>query len=311
MQYHAENQLEDFEFHDAYFSLIHMNNTEFVVSAKCVNIHKNTIQNPSPYDMEVNCAKISFTGFSVLTYESGGGLIKDINGISHTEKPIVLKEKKAQNQFWGELKNPIWVKYFGMDDDTQYCLEACGTSPYFSVTFKADKVSIAWDEYSKKAWYELHKQYISDIVLDTSNGAQHTKIYINCNEEWNPPKITISMKYNGKEYYGCADDYLWVSAFANLQKQLPLNVVLKCCLTCRHGNMCPVGNQPNQLFCTKDVCITQKSDLFFYTEDETECAKRAKKYTDICDSYQPQNNEDYTYNDYLYLLTHDGEIENV
>ena len=68
---------------------------------------------------------------------------------------------------------------------------------------------------------------------------------------------------------GYGKDYLWADAFADLQKNLPNNVKMRCCMTCRHGNMCPVGNKPGELFCTKDVSITQKSDLFFYTENET------------------------------------------
>ena len=63
--------------------------------------------------------------------------------------------------------------------------------------------------------------------------------------------------------------------------------------------ICPVGNKPGELFCTKDVIITQKSDLFFYTEDEAERSKRSHDCTDICEKYQEQTSEHYTYNDYL------------
>ena len=75
--------------------------------------------------------------------------------------------------------------------------------------------------------------------------------------------------------------------------------------------MCPVGNQPNEVFCTRDVRITQKSDLFFYTEDYAEREKRSKKYTDICENYQSQSEDYYTYNSYLYYLTQTSEAKNV
>ena len=91
-----------------------------------------------------------------------------------------------------------------------------------------------------------------------------------------PPIATVGCTYDGKEYWGRGNDHLWIDAFADLQKKLPEGVTIKCCLTCRHGNLCPVGNAPNEVFCTKDVLITQKSDLYFYTEDEAECEKRSR-----------------------------------
>ena len=78
--------------------------------------------------------------------------------------------------------------------------------------------------------------------------------------------------------------------------------MLTCCLTCRHGNLYPVGNDINEVFCTKDLLITQKSDLYFYTEDDDERTKRSRKYCGLCKNYQPQTDDFYTYNDYLYRL---------
>ena len=68
------------------------------------------------------------------------------------------------------------------------------------------------------------------------------------------------------------------------------------------GNLCPVGNAVNELFCTRDILITQKSDLYFYTEDEVERAKRSRKYCYLCEDYQPQTDNFYTYSDYFHFL---------
>ena len=62
MKYCAENQLELFEFHDARLELIRFGGGELVVSAKHLNIHKHTDQNPSDCDMEIACATITFHG---------------------------------------------------------------------------------------------------------------------------------------------------------------------------------------------------------------------------------------------------------
>ena len=66
--------------------------------------------------------------------------------------------------------------------------------------------------------------------------------------------------------------------------------------------MCPVGNKPGELFCTKDVIITQKSDLFFYTEDDAERISRSRDCTNVCEKYEEQSKDYYTYNDYLYYF---------
>ena len=118
-----------------------------------------------------------------------------------------------------------------------------------------------------------------------------------------PPTVNVGCTFAGKEYWGHGSDYLWIDAFADLQRQLPEGVLLKCCLTCRHGNLCPVGNDKNEVFCTKDVLITQKSDLYYYTEDDREREKRSRQYCGLCGDYQPQTDAFYTYNDYyLYFL---------
>lgn len=312
MKYRLENRPEDFEFHDALFSLIHADDKKWIMSAKHLNSHKNTEQNPTEFDMEIDEATITFTDVSVSVYKAGGDLVKDINGNTRREECILLEGTDAKNKFLAILEEPIIVLYFGTDDNARYILEGCGTESFFTVEFNFENIIVEWNGYCKKAWYELQKQYTFDITLNTRNNVQKNKITILCDEESIPAAITVYIKYQNKDYLGCGNDSLWVDAFADLQKKLPTDVTLKCCLSCRHGNMCPVGNQPNELFCTKDVHIAQKSDLFFYTEDYAEREKRSKKYTDVCANYQPQSEDCYTYTDYLYYLAqHNGVTKDV
>ena len=91
-------------------------------------------------------------------------------------------------------------------------------------------------------------------------------------------------------------------AFAALQRLLPANVYLQCCLTCQHGNFCPVGSNFNEIFCTKDLKISKKADLFFPTEDADERSRRQRAYCDCCPSFAPQVPDVFTYNDYLNAL---------
>jgi len=146
--------------------------------------------------------------------------------------------------------------------------------------------------------------------LRTPNGDEKVQLIVGCHKEpvyykgglEQPPTVNVGCTFEGKEYWGHGKDYLWIDAFADLQRQLPEGVSLKCCLTCRHGNLCPVGNGVNEVFCTKDVLITQKSDLYFYTEDDKERDNRSRQYCDLCEDYQPQTDDFYTYNDYLCFL---------
>lgn len=114
--------------------------------------------------------------------------------------------------------------------------------------------------------------------------------------------MTIRTSYQGKEIIASGDRYPWEDAFANLQKQLPKNVWIASCVTCCYGNMCPVGNAPDEVFCTKDVSVSEPRDLWYYTEDKNEREKRSRKFTDYCDDFNYQTKDFYTYNDYLFYL---------
>ena len=118
----------------------------------------------------------------------------------------------------------------------------------------------------------------------------------------NVKRMTITTNYKGKNIVAIGTHYPFDDAFADLQNKLPKNVQIKCCVACCHGNQCPVGNAPNEVFCTKDVRITCKSDCFCYTEDEGDKEKRSRRYWDCCDDFCPQDENKYTYSDYSYYL---------
>lgn len=306
MRYRAENQLELFEFHDADLSFLGVDGDDLIVSAKHVNIHKNTAQNPSDYDMEIDCARLTFRGFRPLSYEPGRPWEIDQEGELHPIGPqIVFSGQDAGVKFTEALHKRIWVYYFGAKDGGGYVMEGNAVDPYFTMEFDFDSLVVEWDGYRKKAWYELHRQYGYDLTLETAQGEEQVEVHVICHDEdtyykgklESAPTVTVGLTYGGKEFWGRGKEYLWVDAFADLQRQLPDGVRLKCCLSCRHGNMCPGGNVPNALFCTKDVVIEKKSDLRFYTEDHAERVKRARTYCDLCADFRPRSDEYYTCND--------------
>ncbi len=304
---YSSTRFEDFEFHDSELSFVLWDSSRLIVTAKYLNVHKDAAPNNTGTDMEILEARITFYGIHVKEFEPGRIWKKDDNGNSYTDDPLVIyTENDAHAMLENELRNSITVMEITLNNGV-YELGAVGMDPYFSARFTFSEIGVEWDDYRKKAWYELHKQYKKTITLATENGNMKLNAHIICHDEdvysyggdkVEAPSVSVGVKYGEKEIWGDGKDYLWVDAFAALQKKLPDNVKIHCCLTCRHGNMCPVGNKPGELFCTKDVTIKQKSDLFFYTEDESEREKRSRNYTDICENYQEQTNEHYTYNDY-------------
>lgn len=116
------------------------------------------------------------------------------------------------------------------------------------------------------------------------------------------PRSEISVIYNGVNYQGYGTDYLLTDTWADLQKKLPQGVKIACCMTCRHGNMCPFGTDTNELFCTKDLTITCKGDMVDLFGSNDTFDERSVTAYGVCDDFVYQSNDYYTYNDYLYQL---------
>ena len=150
----------------------------------------------------------------------------------------------------------------------------------------------------------MKKVLTCEVPLLTPTGKVLAPIQIVYNdaEVISNPSSEITLCYNGNEYSGNGTDYLWTDTIADLQMKLPKDVKIACCMTCRHGNMCPYGNTENQLFCTKDIRITSKEDMCNLFDQTDPFEERSVASLDFCDDFVYQSDEYYTYNDYLYQL---------
>ena len=151
----------------------------------------------------------------------------------------------------------------------------------------------------------MKKLLHAEVFLLTTNEKIMVPIEISYEDRYviTNPKSEITLLYNGIKYKGNGIDALWTDTFADLQMKLPVDVKLACCMTCRHGNMCPYGNKENELFCTKDLRISSKNDmcdLFYQTVPYEERSVTSLGY---CDDFIYQSDNYYTYNDYLYQLS--------
>ena len=113
----------------------------------------------------------------------------------------------------------------------------------------------------------------------------------------------LNLVYEEKEYVAFGNDGLNPYLLADLTAKLPGGVVPACCMTCRHGNMCPYCNNDNELFCTKDLSITSKEDICNLFDSTDPYKERSVAPLDFCDKYAPQDSGYYTYNDYYSFLS--------
>lgn len=305
MKYISIDQLEQFEFHDSVWKLHTRDGDTVTFLVEHLNIHKNTEQNTGDWDMELGPARMSFRGFRLIHFEPGRSWTNDENGNSVPVGPRILITGEEGMARLGAEKFDV-LHLCRLEDHWEF--GGCGPEPYFTVEFDFDSVEIAWDDYAKKAWYELHRYYAFPVALDTPEGFVSKKLEITVHEEevyrakhgWLPaPSVCAGLCWGNTRYLGDGtDDYLWIDAIADLQEKLPAEVTIRCCLSCRHGNLCPYGNQPNEVFCLRDTPVSGKMDVAALCDDHKAWEARKKGFFDCCDCWEESSDDFYTYNDY-------------
>ena len=304
-----------FEFHDSTFELDYIEEDTIAVFGHRVNISKDAEQNPKKYDLEICKAHIIFYNVSDWAYEPWCEWKTDENGNSVPVGPqIIYRGEEAISRITEELREGIEVFSHTIVDGSFYSIEGRGMEPFFEIRFKAQSVAVEWDEYRGPAWYEVAKQFKQKIVLNTPNEEitteAHYIIYYDSDKlysvedvnEIDLEKLSVGIKYTGQYYWGRGKESSGQDAFADIQRHLPDGVELKCCLSCRHGHQSPFSNKFDQLYCMKDVVITNKKDLCPHVTDDTEMNARSRHYTDICDDWAKQSAETYVYSDYPFYL---------
>lgn len=160
MKYCIKDQLDLFAFHDSAFSLVSFDRKDMVVSVKHLNIHKNAEENPYDCDMEISLAMISLQNVHILSFEPLPKYQVDDYGNWHSDEPqIIFTGKDAEENFIRELKNGfsincIDIRPFGYHTTIE--ISTCTPNCFFAA-FSYFNVTVEWDTYCGKAWYERHK----------------------------------------------------------------------------------------------------------------------------------------------------------
>jgi HAD superfamily hydrolase (TIGR01509 family) len=210
--------------------------------------------------------------------------------------------------YLGEALSETWVfedSLVALETATRIGMPTVGIYDQFN--FGQDRIREIVTEYIGEGetlvkLTETTDVYREKINLLVKGESVEIPIKVTHKEDAAAAEITVKIEYLGKEYHGTGKSLEWTDAFADLQKNLPDGVRLQCCLTCRHGTLCPYGNIPNYVLCSKSETITSKDDVidWLYEMDDIEPMKRNSFQN--CEHFIFADEEHFTYNDFEYYL---------
>ena len=203
---------------------------------------------------------------------------------SHSEEAKNFKYKNYFDNMAGNIKF-IW---------TEYTCETCQKE------YSVDEIHRAEKRKSNLKQHTINAKLT--LIAPNEKVQVPTQIIYERDDDTALLSSEIHLTYNGIHYCGKGTDYLWTDTFANLQKQLPDDVTVACCMTCRHGNLCPYGNEQNQLFCLKDTVVHNKEDVLALFDNDDIYDKGSLPCCHYCADFEAQSKEYYTYNDYAFHL---------
>ena len=164
---YAEEKLDNFEFHDTILSLVRYDKTLkcLILSARSLNIHKNTEQNLYDSDMEIKEAKIYLHGFRILSLETPPAYQwNEDNELVALDIPEVsLSGEEALRYLLEQFVTRFRVTVLELENigNGEYLmtidLQQTGT---LEMKFTVSRSTVTWSEYNGEAWYE---QYFRDM----------------------------------------------------------------------------------------------------------------------------------------------------
>ena len=206
MKFCTENDLSIFEFHDSEFSFVSFDGKDLVVSASMVNIHKDTPQNPSNYDMEIASAQIIFHNFNSAAYEPGRVWKTGEDGKSYPVGPqVIFHEKDAIDRILEELQNEITVYHFVKKADSGYSIGGCGIEPYFEIDANSRTIAVPAD-FQKNGIAVVGDDSAEILVFKIDRYFDATDLYDN--KEFYIQWETPSGRYYNKAYERVSDNFV-------------------------------------------------------------------------------------------------------
>lgn len=147
----------------------------------------------------------------------------------------------------------------------------------------------------------MKTEYNAFVTLLINEKSTVVPIHIEDEELDIDAKVSVEIVYSGVKYRGIGKELDWTDAFADLQKKLPESVLLKCCISCKYGNLNLYGNIPNQVICSYSKNIHSKDELVSYLSTRN-YEDNEHNSTYACEHFDFVNKEHYSYNDFLYYV---------
>ena len=297
MKYRYVDRLDAFDFNDSRIFPVSWDEGGLTVSAEMLNVRRDKAPEPFDFDMEIRKAYVSFLGFKLLSF----AYHEKVDGANPygTAKLTEYTGKTALEAFEKQISIGAYVQLIEYKDGVYYW-SGQAEEPFFYFSFECDSTVVEWDEYEGLAWHEqkrIEPPQIS-VTLSTPNGDKKCDFSLTKREESN----SVCLQYNGESYIGCADEYRFEAAFADLQRKLPEGVKIKCCLTCRHGNFDPCGSEGFEIFCLNGAEIKSKNDVLDCIDNSHKCRSRSRKIYGVCEKYEAQSEGCTVYNDFMHFL---------
>lgn len=158
MRYRSVNAVEEFDFHDSRAEGGELRDGTLLLPLRSLNIHKHLPQNPSEYDMEIELAILRAEGFALLEYSPCPECVRDEQGnFVPIEPRRVYRGEDGLARFARDLGEGFYV--FGWlverkEGAAVHTITCNGQGFVSDVSFTAEKITVEWDSYTDKAWYE-------------------------------------------------------------------------------------------------------------------------------------------------------------
>lgn len=138
-----------------------------------------------------------------------------------------------------------------------------------------------------------------NYVIDGKLTVKPTKMFYEQLDEDEIQNIYFEVHLNNVKVQSKLSDSIEY-AIKYLQKILPDNTSIACCQSCRHGNFCPFGDMENEVFCLKDMNLSNREDVVgIFLKKDKSFGLRSRKLLDYCKDYKSiSESEKYTYNDW-------------
>lgn len=154
MKYRSVNHLEHFYFHDAELQNGQIAGDTLTASLRYLNIHAGAPQNDGEFDMEIELAQITFEGMRELSAGNLPSQLISPDGAVTNIESVIYSGDEARELLTELFEYDLIIFSLEQSAPGICTMDTCNGD---IIRFAFDQVTIEWDGYSGRAWYESDK----------------------------------------------------------------------------------------------------------------------------------------------------------